>query len=512
MEMKCLRENLQMERLVGSAQGQAAVEGEITLPGGLREEARVLSAGAMVVLDSVEAQQDKVVLEGRVVFHALYTQGDPGKPQAMEASADFTHTLDLPGAQARMLCRGDAAVEHVEAAAYSGRLSLKAILQTRCRVLSTQPVAVLTGITGVEGLEQRTRTLSLKRTVAQGQAEALLREEFDLPEGLQITQTLYGTAMPRVTEITGGLGRAGVSGTVALEVYHASETPGKPLCVTRHSLPFDQAVELAGEDGELLDGRAVVKDVAVVSQEGAEGERTLRVEVLLGITAWADRREDVTVLQDAYTTAGEDVRLARTSVRCRVEDHEVQAAESGKLMLLLPEGSPAARTVLCGFAVPVLTGREQIGGRLTVEGMLEVTLLYMTDDSDAPVTVFQEEPFRLTFAAESAPEDFLTLTVGEVDVSAITSDRVEMKYILHLRGSGMETQEAALATEAERVEAEPPSESLILYFTQPGEGTWDIARRYRLPRAQLTEMNPGLEKTEPAPGQSVVVWHRQLQA
>lgn len=244
---------------------------------------------------------------------------------------------------------------------------------------------------------------------------------------------------------------------MALEVYHASDTPGKPLCVTRHTLPFDQAVELTGEDGELLDGRAVVKDVAVVSQEGAEGERTLRVEVLLGITAWADRREDVTVLQDAYTTAGDDVRLTRTPVRCRVEDHEVQAAESGKLMLMLPEGSPAARTVLCGFAVPVLTGREQIGGRLTVEGMLEVTLLYMTDDSDAPVTVFQEEPFRLTFAAESAPEDFLTLTVGEVDVSAITSDRVEMKYILHLRGSGLETQEASLATEAERVEAEPPA-------------------------------------------------------
>ena len=116
-----------MERLVGNAQGQAAVEGEITLPGGLREEARVLSAGAMVVLENVEAQQDKVILEGRVVFHALYTQGDPDKPQAMEASADFTHTLDLPGAQARMLCRGDAAVEHVEATAYSGRLGLKAI-------------------------------------------------------------------------------------------------------------------------------------------------------------------------------------------------------------------------------------------------------------------------------------------------------------------------------------------------------------------------------------------------
>ena len=209
---------------------------------------------------------------------------------------------------------------------------------------------------------------------------------------------------------------------------------------------------------------------------------------------------------------GEDVRLTRAPVRCRVDDREVQAAESGKLMLMLPEGSPAARTVLCGFAVPVLTGREQIGGRLTVEGMLEVTLLYMTDDSDAPVTVFQEEPFRLTFAAESAPEDFLTLTVGEVEVSAITSDRVEMKYILHLHSSGLETQEAALATDAERAEADPPSDSLILYFTQPGEALWDIARRYRLPRTQLLEMNPDLEKSEPAPGQSVLVWHRQLRA
>ena len=104
------------------------------------------------------------------------------------------------------------------------------------------------------------------------------------------------------------------------------------------------------------------------------------------------------------------------------------------------------------------------------------------------------------------------MTVGEVEVSAITSDRVEMKYILHLHSSGLETQEAALATDAERTEADPPSDSLILYFTQPGEALWDIARRYRLPRTQLLEMNPDLEKSEPAPGQSVLVWHRQLRA
>ena len=276
MEMKCLRENIQMERLVGSGEGQAVVEGEITLPGGLREEARVLSAGGMAVVEGMESQQDRVVVTGRVIFHALYTQGDPDKLQSIEASADFTHTLDVPGAQPRMLCRGDATVEHVEATATNGRLSLRAVVQVRCRVLSAQPMTALTGLTGVDGLELLTQQLSLKRTVAQGENETLLREEFDLPEGLQVTETLYGTARPQITEVTGGLGRAGVSGTVALEVCHASATPGKPLCVTRHTMPFDLTVELTGEDGEQLEARAVVKDVAVVSQETAEGQRTLR--------------------------------------------------------------------------------------------------------------------------------------------------------------------------------------------------------------------------------------------
>lgn len=496
-----------MERRVGSGRSQAVVEGEITLPGGLREEARVLYSGGMVVIDGVEALQDRVSVTGKVVFHTLYTQGDPSKINAMEATADFSHTMELPGVQPRMACLTDATVEHVEATAYSGRLGLRAILQISARAMAQQPVEALTGISGVAGLELKPQQLSIKRTVAMGEGETLLREEFSLPEGLQIRDTLCASALVQTGDVTGGLGRIGVNGSVQLEVIHASELPGKPLVVTRHTIPFDQAVELTGEDGDILNGRATVRDVAVASQETAEGERTLRVEVLLGLNAWADRQENVTLLEDAYTTGGEDLSLTREQVCYRTADTRSQTAESGKLMLMLPEGSPAARTVLCGFASPILTGREQIGGRLTLEGMLEVTLLYMTDDSDVPVTVFQEEPFRITFAAEAGQDDFLFLQVGDVDVSAITSDRVEMKYIMHLTVSGMQTAQAALVTDAEPAAADAPSAGIILCFAQGGETLWDIARRYRVPMALLKELNPDLTG-EPRSGQGVVVWHR----
>ena len=511
MDMRLLKESVQLERLAAQGESQAVVEGEMTLPGGLREEARVLHAGGMAVAEAVEALQDKVSVSGKVAFHALYTQGDPGKVNALEATADFTHIMDMPGVAPRCRCRAEARVEHVEAGVSGGRLTMKAIVRLYGRAMTQQPVEALTGIAGVEGLEISTRQITVKRTVAEGAGETLLREEFALPEGLKIRDTLYGTATAQLTDVTGGLGRIGMTGQVNLEVVHASGMPGKPVVVTRHNMPFDCAVELTGEDGEQLEGRVTVRDVAVVSQDGEDGERTLRAEVLLGMEGRADRREELTVLDDAYTISGDALTLTAQTVSCRVDDGFCQAAESGKAMLMLPEGSPAVRGMLCGFASPVLTGRERIGGRLNVEGMLEVTLLYMTDDSPAPVTVRMEEPFRMTFAAQTGEEDFIALTMTDVDVNAVTSDRVEMKYIMHLQASGVRTREARLVTDAACTPAEEMPGGIILYFTQPGETLWDIARRYRVPVREVQNLNPSL-KSEPKVGQGVVIWRREKEA
>jgi len=507
MDMRLVKENIALEQPTARGRGQATVEGEITLPGGLREEARVLHAGGMAVVEHVETMQDRATVTGKVVFHTLYTQGDHSKVNAMEATADFTHIMDLPGAQPRNLCRVDAEVERVEASASGGRLALKALVRLWGSAVNPQPVEAITGITGVEGIQSRGHEAQVMRTVASGEEETLLREEFALPADLPIRETLYATANAYVQEITGGLGRCGITGRVELEAVHACDLPGRPVVITRHTLPFDHVVELNGTAGETMQGMALVKDVAVASQETAEGERTLRTEVLLGLTGQADTVEKITLLDDAYTTCGEDLRLSGHEVICRAGDHSQQAAESGKAMLLLPEGSQPVRSVLCAFATPVAKAWEQTGGRLTVEGALAVTLLYMTDEDETPQSISLQEPFRVTFTAMAEKEDFISLSCSEVEASAITSDRVEMRYIMHLSVNGTQTETLRLVTEVLPVASSGVDGSIVLYFTQPGERLWDIARRYRVPEKEIRDLNPELID-EPKPGQGVVVWHR----
>ena len=506
MELQLNNASLQMEQPQGTCRTQVSVAGEVTLPGSLREAARVLHADAMAVAENAEALQDRVSVSGRVVFRVLYAQGDPERLDSIEASADFTHLCELSGVTPRAQVDASAQVEHVEAGVSGGRMTMRAVVRVDARAVSCAPVEALTDVQG-SSAQTRVSQIRLRRTVARGSADVLLREEFPLPADLMIHQTLMARAIAGAADASGGQGRVGLNGEVVLEAVHASDLPGKPLVTTRHLLPVQQAVEVSGEEGDRIDGRITVKDVAVASQDFGEGERTLRAEVLLGLTAFADREENVSVLQDAYTTSGDDLRLEHASVPVRVGDNRMHAAESVKLPLLLPDHAPRLRTALAAFVTPVMTSSDMQGQRLLTEGVLEANLIYLPDSGDAPVSVRLETPFRTSFAAAAEKDDLITLAASDVEAVPVTSDRVELRCILRLAVDGLRTDMADLVTRASAVSADAPVEDVVLYFVQPGESAWDIACRYRIPEVSLRALNPELT-SEPKPGQGVLVWRR----
>ena len=509
MDMQMLRDQIWLEQPLGRTETTAIVEGEVTLPGGLREEARVLLADCTPVVENCEAMQDRASIGGRAIFRVLYTQGDAKRVQVMETTADFTHMCDFPGCQGKAVVTASPHVEHVNARTAGGRLMLRSEIGLDVQAVSAAPVEALTGFDGSDDVELLLSEKEIRRTVARGTREVLLREELEIPSGADVRETLFGTALVTVSEVTGGMGRAGMSGTVELEAVHAAAREDQPLLVTRHSFPFQQTVELSGEDGQLLQGRAAVKDVAVVSQPSEDGTRILRAEVLLALEARADRKENVSVVSDAYTTGGDDLRLTRQTIRCRAEDTALQAAESGRVTLLLPDSAPPVRRVLAAFVTPSSVSFAQNGARMTAEGKLDTTLLYMTDDSAAPVSIHQSEPFRASFAVQADMEAAPVLTASQAEALPVTSDRVELRYILHLSADAWRDTQLTIVTEAQPTAAGPLTKDIVLCFVQPGETLWDVARRYRVPLDALRDLNPGVSD-EPAEGDGILVWRRQI--
>ena len=108
----------------------------------------------------------------------------------------------------------------------------------------------------VKELKKISRTelleMLLQQVVGEGSAQELIRGEFDINEALQVREALFSQAEARVEDIVGGAdGRSTVTGTIDLTACFASALPGRPVVCSQHSLPFEKAVTLSGEMGEM---------------------------------------------------------------------------------------------------------------------------------------------------------------------------------------------------------------------------------------------------------------------
>ena len=511
MEFEWIRENMETEQIIAAKPTQVSVETEAALPGGLREEARVYYADATAAVNGGEMTGSRATADGRVTFHVLYGQGDLSNVRALEASADFSQAMPLKedyGQLAAVRLQPRATVQHVSAKAFNGRLLLQAILNLTAEASLPRTVSFIRDAAEAPEIQKTSQTVAVQRTVGEGEAQNLFREEFELSDVLKITDTLFASAEAQVEDILGGAdGKAVVTGSVTIDAYHTADLPGRPLVYTRHTFPYEQQVALSGTLGTALAAQTTVRDVAVLSQETEDGGRLMRAEIQLATAIRAVEDQEISTLRDAFTTEGDALELQARQVVFRSGTVNETAAESGRTVMVLPEDSPRMKTPLLAFVRPVLVSAERQKDKLAVDGVLDMTLIYQAEDGGAPVSVRQEEAFHTVFATQAQPDDSLSLTAAQVESSAVTSDRAELKYILRLHADGVRKGETTLVVDAAAAPAQEVGKGIVLYFLQPGETTWDLAKRYRVPLDEIARLNPNLPDS-PAAGTPVIAYKR----
>lgn len=466
---------------------QAAVEAEITLPGGLRDEVRILYADASVVPQQCEAAGGRATVSGKVDFHVLYAQGDLTRVKAAEVSRDFSRALTVNGYQDGAGYTPSCEINGVTARVFNGRVLLQADMNVYAEGMLPQEVQAITDVqeSDAQMLHKEIRT---QQVVGEGSAQELIRGEFEVSGALQATDALLSKAEARVEDIIGGAdGRATVTGTIDLAVCYASATPGRPVVCSQHSFPFEQSVTLGGEMGDMLSATATVLDTAA-ALEGDEQGKILRAEVELSVQMQSIRENTASLVTDVFLTGNSDVQCEGETASFCTEIINEQTAESARWQMLLPEQSPRIKQVLCAFAQPVLAGAREQNGKMNVDLMMRSTLLYMTEDSGIPLSFTTEEPLRMTFSGEAQAEDQLSLTTSHVEASMIAGDRAEIRCVVTLHAGGARFEQAHTIRHLEKIDqtAQP---TLALYITQPQDHLWDVMKHYHLSEKALKQMN-----------------------
>ena len=359
MSVRMKKELIEGGMQLRAAPQQFAVEAEAALPGGLRDEVRLFYTEAQAEPAQAEAVGNRLTVSGRVNFRALYAQGDLTRVRCAEGSAAYTPHCEITSATARV---------------FNGRLLLRAEMNVTAQADAARQVNAVTQVEE-DGAQVLSQTLELQQCVGGGESSGLIRGEIELAPALQVEEALLAGADARVEDIIGGAdGRATVTGTIDLTVCHASRMPGRPLVYTQHSMPGEQTGTLSGEMGDALSASAQATDAAV-ALEGKEDERILRAEVSLKVGVQALREQRQSVVADVFASAGDQLIPSGERVTYRSASVNEQTAESGRLQMILPEGTPRIKTVLAAFVQPVLVGASAQGGKLNADMLLRATLI-----------------------------------------------------------------------------------------------------------------------------------------
>ena len=492
---------------------QTVVETEETLRGGLREAAKVFYAGADASIRHAQVNGSRIHCEGRIRFQALYAQGDMSKIIPLEVTADFQQSVQAPdgmgeaaAADANIHCD----VISVDARVHNGRIVLEAIVQLEGHVMIPKNVRCLKMADNDDRICEKKTHLTMCRKAGSGEVQSTVRDEIELSDILQVRETLIGSACAVVEDVKQiGKDRVAVIGTVLLDVCHQSDMPRRPLIRTQHKVPFEQEIALSGS-GSMVSAQSSVKDVAVVSQDGSDGngEKVMRCEIVVHTLVQAIEQAETDVLEDAYSLSGQEVHVEKEQAVFTTAFICEEKAESGRLNCQLPEGAPRMKEALLAFPEPVLLRKRKSGNRLQLDGVMRCTVLYTQEEPEEIVSCQVEVPFTSSFMTEADQDDVIKLHVSEPSVSAVTGDRAEIKYILHMSASGERWQKIPVATDAVMGEEKPFLHGATICYVQQGETLWDVGKRYGIKTDVLEEEN-GIANGQVTAGDALIIFGNQ---
>lgn len=516
MSVELIRDLLKIDQVKGENQTQALVEGDILVPDIKPDISNVLTVEGAANITKKEIQQDKIVVDGVVNFKILYTTENGEQPMySMNASAGFNQHIDMPGIRPDMMGEVAAEVEHVDFQITNERkLAVKSVVNLSAKVLDSARMEVLREIYGLEDVQVLRNKIHYNDLVGTNHAETIVRETFEVDENLpEIREILRceAVAVEKETKVTDG--KVIISGIVKANTLYLGEDERNPMIQLKHEIPFTHFVELNGAMKD-MDSKINMKvdDIFTEVKENLDRDRKLfDVEATVKIAVSVFDQEEKEVIIDAYSPS-KKLKVEKKPVIFQQTLGKNTANMIVRETLDIPENQGDAFKILSVNTRPVLTDYSLTEDKTIIEGVIEADVLYLSQGKDQKVHSFQQEiPFRHFVEIPGTKENMeadIDLKVFDVDFSLINPEQVEVK--LNVGASCVVKKNAQIevlvnAEELEEVVDTTKTPSITIYFVQPGDTLWKIAKRYNTTVENIVKTNEIADPNHIMPGNQIII-------
>ena len=471
---------------------EQSIELDYVLPDYYPDFFRLLHCSADTTVSADVPADGAVSYTLHTELHVLYCGAQTGAVQTVTQQLEYQGRMLLPAEfdPSMQLCIS-AEPSYLNCRAVSPRrIDLRGAVRIQAIPCGEQQKDVLSG---AEGLHVHTRTepVTYVSQILRTQKRFVLSEDIRIPDAqpamLSVLRTQTDLSV-RETRIVAG--KLVIKGEAAVSLLYTAEQGIETVSAV---FPFSQIAE---QDGLTDDMSCAVSAVLTGSLLTPESEndgdlRLIHCDLQIMLRCEAVRTASAELMCDLYSTR-HPVTLQQEAVTLLAEPADLSEHMQQRVTVTQPDA--VLTKVYAAWAEPVhlQADSDAAGSGTVLSGELHCCVL-AADAENHTMMLEKSEPF--TWALPDCPpmQNVPDVTVQSCSYTLTGSDTAVLQPELLLRGRVLRQQTHTLLTGVQ-IDPEtqlPASEcyALRLYFAQPDESLWEIAKRYHTSEEAIREEN-----------------------
>ena len=185
MSLELIKEAVKVNQAIGEDTTQTIVENDIIVPDTKPDIVRILLLDGDASVNSTEAVQDKVLVDGIIRYKILYVSDDPEQQiKSINTSSGFHYALDIPNTRQGMRCRVKCNIEHMEYEILNGRkVSVKTIVGISGKTVNQLEQNIVRDLDGIDGVQILKNTTNVNSYLGSAEISCPVRETMEIPAG-----------------------------------------------------------------------------------------------------------------------------------------------------------------------------------------------------------------------------------------------------------------------------------------------------------------------------------------
>lgn len=484
MNFNAMQEAICVNREVFKGAAEQPIDLDITLPDYCPDISRILKCQILPQITMRQILGDRLNVEGTTMVRILYVDEEGGCVRSCELSSAFSTSFNIKADTDSPLVFTATHVDFVNCRAVTKRrVDIHGAFTVNARVLSRCQEELLNGADG-DGVQIRQEPALVSTLVGAAQHDFTISETLELSQNKALPETILrcdGHAV--LTDYKAIANKLIAKGELLIKLLYSTDLETGALDVMEYSIPISQILDIDGlyDDCECDVKLEILSIEAKINEEDAESGQVFEIEARACVSAMAHRQQQIQVITDAYSTDYELEVEKRQITFDRVADL-VQESFLCKGNVEIPaNGIVNIIDTWCDVVSSSVTPAEN---RLDFSGRVNVCMLVINSEQKPE---YLERMLDYSFSKEYPESTEGLVCTPNVDV--VTSnyrlsgmDGIELRVELKLSAAVYASVKLFAIAQMQPNEAKPKNKdslsALTIYYAEPGETLWEIARRY----------------------------------